>query len=455
MKKKKSNARFQPNQINWFVIIIILLCLPFITMACDDDNETMVEETNTIVDIAVDDATFSILVEALTKADLVSTLNGVTEYTVFAPTNDAFEDLLTDLGVSSLDDISTDDLTEILLYHVVSGSNLSSSLTTGYYSSVSEKQDGYYYSIYFSSDDLMINGSVSISNADIVADNGVIHVVDKVMLPPSITDHAIANADLSSLTSAVVKAELATVLDDDANNFTVFAPANDAFSTFLDNMGITLDDLTQEELAPILLYHVVDAFVPSADVASGYVSSLSTYQDNYTSIYIDVSDGVVLNAQASVVLTDVVATNGIIHVINGVLSPGTVVDAAINNSIFSNLVDAVIKAELAETLSGDGPFTVFAPTDEAFEELFIDLGVSGIDDIDTETLTSVLLAHVVSGNIRSSDLTNGTFQTLNEDKSIVVDISDGVTIDEDIHVILADVQATNGVVHAIDKVIVP
>jgi transforming growth factor-beta-induced protein len=457
MKTKKMNTRFNSIQINWFVVFISLVIIPFVTIACDDDDkdETQVQETNTIVDIAVSDATFSILVEALTKADLVSTLNGVTEYTVFAPTNDAFEDLLADLGVNSLDDISTDDLTEILLYHVVSGSNLSSSLSTGYYSSVSEKQDGYYYSIYFSSDDLMINGSVNISSADIVADNGVIHVVDKVMLPPSITDHAIANDDLSSLTAAVVKAELATVLDDDTNNFTVFAPTNDAFSTFLSDLGLTLDDLTQEDLTPILLYHVVDAFVPSVDVASGYVSSLSTYQENYTSIHIDATDGVVLNGLASVVLTDVVATNGIIHVINGVISPGTVVDVAINNSVFSYLVEAVLKAELAETLSGDGPFTVFAPTDAAFEDLFTALEVSGIDEIDTETLTSVLLAHVVSGNIRSSDLSNGTVQTLNEDKSITIDISDGVTIDEDIHVIVADVQATNGVVHAIDKVIVP
>ncbi|GAF04561.1 fasciclin domain-containing protein [Saccharicrinis fermentans] len=446
-------------KINWYFLVVIILTLNLGLTSCDDDDDTgkedPKEETNTIVDIASSDATFSILVEALTKADLVSALSGSTEYTVFAPTNTAFEALLSELGASSLDDISKDELTKILLYHVVAGANSSTVLSTGYYPSISEKEGGYYYSIYFNKEDLMLNGAASITQADVMADNGYIHIIDAVMLPPSITDHAIANPALSSLTAAVVKAELATTLDDDENNFTVFAPTDDAFEMLFEDLDVTLDDLSKEALTPILLYHVVNAFVPAAQVTSGYVSALAMGQDNYLSANIDVSNSTVMLNKATVVLTDVVATNGIVHVIDQVLMPNTVVDLAMNNTAFSILVEAVVKAELAETLSGEGPFTVFAPTNAAFEALFATLNVNGIEDLSKETLTPILLAHVVSGNVRSSDLSNGSVPTLNTEKDLTIDISSKVMIDGDISVIIADVQGTNGVVHAIDKVIVP
>ncbi|MGQ1783567.1 MULTISPECIES: fasciclin domain-containing protein [unclassified Saccharicrinis] len=447
-------------RFNWYLILAAFVLLSISTTACDENddnnlNEPEEEETNTIVDIAVSESSFTILVEALAKANLVSTLNGSTEYTVFAPTNTAFQALLNNLGATSLNDISTDDLTEILLYHVVSGSNASSSLSSGYYASMSEKEDGYYYSIYFNKEDLMVNGSAKVTQADVMADNGVIHIIDKVILPPSITDHAIANPALSNLTAAVVKAELAGTLDDDDNNFTVFAPTDDAFAMLFQDLSATLDDLDKEALTPILLYHVIDDFVPAAQVTSGYVNALAMGQENYLSMNIEVSNSAVMVNGATVVLTDVVATNGIVHVIDKVILPNTVVDLAINNSAFSILVEAVVKAELDETLSGEGPYTVFAPTNTAFKALFTALGVSGVADLSKETLTPILLAHVVSGNVRSTDLSNGTVPTLNTEKTISIDISNGVTIDSEINVIIANVQGTNGVVHAIDKVIVP
>jgi transforming growth factor-beta-induced protein len=126
------------------------------------------------------------------------------------------------------------------------------------------------------------------------------------------------------------------------------------------------------------------------------------------------------------------------------------------NSIFSTLVLAVVKADLAGTLSGEGPFTVFAPTNDAFAALFKTLGVSGIDALSKETLTPILLAHVVSGNVQSGSLTSGSVPTLNSKKSLNVIVnSNGVTIDGSVNVTKADVQGNNGVVHVINKVIVP
>ncbi len=131
----------------------------------------------------------------------------------------------------------------------------------------------------------------------------------------------------------------------------------------------------------------------------------------------------------------------------------TVVDIAVSNPDFSILVEAVTKADLAGALSADGPFTVFAPTNEAFEKLFKQLGVSGIKDLTAEQLTPILTYHVVSGKVMSTDLSNTSVATLNG-KKIKVDITDGVKIN-DSHVVKADISGTNGVVHVIDEVLIP
>jgi len=133
---------------------------------------------------------------------------------------------------------------------------------------------------------------------------------------------------------------------------------------------------------------------------------------------------------------------------------GTVVDIAVSNPDFSILVEAVTKADLAGALSSDGPFTVFAPTNEAFNDLFDQLGISGIDDLSKEQLTPILTYHVVSGKVMSTDLSNTSVGTLNTGKKITIDITDGVKIN-DSNVIKADISGDNGVVHVIDKVLIP
>lgn len=132
----------------------------------------------------------------------------------------------------------------------------------------------------------------------------------------------------------------------------------------------------------------------------------------------------------------------------------TVVEIAVSNPDFSILVDAVKKAGLVDALSADGPFTVFAPTNEAFKNLFSQLGVSGIKDLTAEQLTPILTYHVVSGKVMSTDLSNTMVGTLNKDHKLKVDLSGGVKIN-DSNVITADIAGKNGVIHVIDKVLIP
>ena len=406
----------------------------------------------TVVDIAVT-ADFSSLVAAVAKAELVETLSGDGPFTVFAPTNEAFDMLFQQLGVSGLDEVSVEDLTSILTYHVVAANVQSGDISPGEVETVNGK------SIDISTDGgVMINGMSNVVSADIQGVNGVVHVIDKVLVPESMTiaDIAVGNPDFSILVDALTKAELVDAVADPDAMLTVFAPTNDAFTQLLSDIGATsLDDISKEALTDILLYHVMGTKVMSGDISDGYFPTLSTFSDNNVSVYITTEGGVKLNGGAMVTTADVEADNGVIHIIDKVITPPTVVDIAIANPTFSILVEAVVKAELVEALSGDGPFTVFAPTNTAFEELFEALDVTGIADLTKEQLVPILTYHVVNGNVLAANVTTGSVETLNEGNSIDIVVGDGVTIDEDSNVIITDVQGSNGVIHVIDKVLLP
>jgi transforming growth factor-beta-induced protein len=276
-------------------------------------------------------------------------------------------------------------------------------------------------------------------------------------LSNTIVDIASGDAQFSTLVAAVQKAGLVETLSGEGA-FTVFAPTNDAFSALLTDLGVgSLDDLADDAVANILLYHVLGDIVESPELSNGYVSTVNTSgpDGNAVSLLVNVDSGVTLNGTTSVTTADLNADNGIIHVVDQVLVPPTVVDIAINNSMFSSLVSAVVAADLVEALTAEGPFTVFAPTNDAFAELLTNLGVSSVEEIPVETLTSVLLHHVVSGNVLSSDLVNGSVPTLNETNMIDVNIDNGVVLNGEVNVRAADVQGINGVVHVIDKVLVP
>lgn len=271
----------------------------------------------------------------------------------------------------------------------------------------------------------------------------------------TIADIAVSNPNFSILVDALSKAGLVDAVADKSAELTVFAPTNDAFVALLGDLGLnSLDDVPLETLKSILLYHVVSGKAMSTDLSNGYVPTLATSNENNLSMYVNVDNGVSLNKNAKVTTADIEADNGIIHVVDKVILPPSVVNIAIDNENFSILVSAVVKAGLVDALSAEGPFTVFAPTNAAFEELFSMLGIAGIDDLTAEQLTPILTYHVVSGNVLSSDLKSGSVGTLNGSNSLAVDVSSGVKINES-NVIAADIQGTNGVVHVIDKVLIP
>ena len=272
------------------------------------------------------------------------------------------------------------------------------------------------------------------------------------------------NSNLTSLVAALEVADLTSVLDG-STFYTVFAPTNEAFDAFLSDAGFSsLNDVPQDVVTDILLNHVIGGVARSTDLQTGYITTLYTAQDNPVQAFVDLSNGVRINGVSNVTNADIEASNGVIHIVDAVIAPPSVVTHALSNPEFSTLVAALTRSDLTidfvSVLSGEGPFTVFAPTNAAFGDLLNELGASSLDDIDRETLEAVLQYHVIAeANVRSNMLENGMNVTTLQGSDINVEVS-GVAklIDQnnrESEIIFVDVQASNGVVHVIDKVILP
>lgn len=292
--------------------------------------------------------------------------------------------------------------------------------------------------------------------------------------PMTIVETAMDTPDLSSLVAALKAADgdLVTVLNGQGP-FTVLAPTNAAFQKFLtDNGFANLDEVPTDVLSQILLNHVIAGNVSSSDLAdagSGYANTSATGPGGKNlSLYYDATDGVKFNGISKVSAADISASNGTIHVVDAVIGLPTVVDFALANPALSSLVAALQSADsqdpspsLIPTLSGDGPFTVFAPTNDAFASLLNELDPSGnttLADVDKATVEAILTYHVIAGNVTSDNIPTGVVGTLGGDVTISaadLTITDPNGRVSNIIPTLVDIQAANGVVHAIDKVVLP
>ena len=396
----------------------------------------------------------SSLVAALSKADLVTTLQGDGPFTVFAPTDQAF----TDAGIE-LDSFTTDEeiaaLADILLYHVYSGAVNAADVTDGLTVTMVNGDDA---SFTVTADAVMV-GDATVTLADVPASNGVIHVIDTVLMPPAdlvndIPTIASGTGVHTALVAALSKADLVTTLQG-VGPFTVFAPTDQAFT----DAGIDLDAFTTDEdiavLADILLYHVYSVPVMADMVTDGMVVTMVNGDDASFTVS---TDGTVMIGDATVTAADVIASNGVIHVIDKVLMPPVelvdIPSIAVGTGVHDSLVAALTKANLVTTLQGDGPFTVFAPTDQAFTDAGIDLD-SFTTDEEIATLADILLFHVYSGAVNAADVTDGLTVTMVNGDDASFTVSDGTVMVGDATVTIADVMASNGVVHVIDKVLMP
>jgi transforming growth factor-beta-induced protein len=281
----------------------------------------------TIVDIAVEDGRFTTLVAAVQAAGLAETLSGEGPFTVFAPTDDAFAALPEGTLDSLLLPENKQQLTDILLYHVVPGKVMASDVASLDGKMADTALEGKQIAIEVDMESVYLNDNTKVILTDIEASNGVIHVIDSVLMPPSdeaamekmdIVDTAVADGRFTTLVTAVQAADLVDTLKGDGP-FTVFAPTDEAFAALPEG---TLDTLllpeNKQQLTDILLYHVIPGRVTAADVV-GLTSATTVLGKDAT---IKVQDGkVLLNDNVEIIITDIETSNGVIHVIDTVLLP--------------------------------------------------------------------------------------------------------------------------------------
>jgi uncharacterized surface protein with fasciclin (FAS1) repeats len=303
-----------------FILPILLLITSIGISACSDDNT--VEAPKTIVDVAVADAQFSTLTAALTKAELVTALKGTGPFTVFAPNNTAFGKA----KITSLDGLTKEALTPILTSHVLSGKVLAADVKSGTGSTLNTANN-----IYFSvnSSGVFINGNIKVISTNISASNGVIHVIDSVIVPPSksLVQIASTTADFTELTSLVLAADASVakaLTDASATGLTVFAPTNAAFNELYKTTpkATLLAPANKKLLTDVLLYHVVGGRVFSTDLpnVTGEVATVNTAK-----IKFDLTNGAKVvgktSGNSTITAANILATNGVIHVIDKVLLP--------------------------------------------------------------------------------------------------------------------------------------
>jgi len=422
-------------------------------------------------------------------------------FTVFAPTNEAFAALPAGVLANLLKPENVVQLSRILQYHIANGDVISELISDG------DQFDTFCQADYIApipvtatvnATGIFINNA-RVTTANVLASNGVVHIIDQVLIPPTIVDVAANTPDISTLVTALKAGDLVDTLSG-AGPFTVFAPTNEAFAAL--PAGVLANLLKPENkaaLVDVLTYHVHVAAATDREqylLARNFCQGLKykTLEGNTLAVTaVTGGDGsgccgrvpnctIVINT-AKITTADVPGVNGVVHIIDAVLLPGppptptpapppaptppptpapgtkTIVELAVATPDLSTLVTALKAGDLVDTLSGPGPFTVFAPTNEAFAALPAGTVANLLKPENKAALVDVLTYHVVSvGAVFSKDIINGEIFPTVEGKTLTATLRGlfkNTVFINDAKVTTADVAASNGVVHIIDKVLLP
>ncbi len=468
--------------------IFLAGAMGFLSVACQED-EPRPQVAPDLVTVANGAGLTTLLAAVEAVPGLAPALLNAQAITVFAPTNQAFSDALATFEASDLNDLvaklgGVENLEIVLGFHVVPAIALSgdlnptNSFTTLAGQQLSVTRNGNIVTVTDAT-----GATANVVAADVSISNGVVHVIDKVLIPeidlpqepaPNLVDAA-TEAGLTTLLAAVTAVDglAATLLGLDA--ITVFAPSNDAFTAALTAFGAAnLEQLVTKiggigNLETILGFHVVPAVAFSSDLAA--TNTFTTVSGQELTVNASSSGVTVVDAAgntSNVIAADVAIENGVVHVIDGVLLPElnipNVVEAATAAEL-TTLLAAVTAADLGGALLEAEAITVFAPTNEAFSALLAAQEVSTldalIDKLGAEAVIKVLQFHVVPAVAFSFDLAEGSqsVPTLAGENLTVTRTGESVTVTDALgttyNVVVADVAISNGVVHVINGVVIP
>lgn len=253
-------------------------------------------------------------------------------------------------------------------------------------------------------------------------------------------------------------------------NFTILAPNNAAFNEFFTENGYSgIDAIPVATLREIVYNHMIDANLQQNQFAPGYIKTNATGSasaSNNLDLFVDISEGVLFNGVSEIITPNLNARNGSLHIVDGVLNLPTLLTHIRANTNFSMLAEAIVlnpSSNFTATLEGTNgsPFTVFAPTNQAFTAVLEELNLDSISEIPADQLEDILSYHIVSGNnYMVSSLTNNQSIATLQGQDLVVTLTGGGrkltdTNGRVANLIVEDVQASNGIIHYVDKVLLP
>lgn len=472
--------------------------------------------TQTLVDLAASNTRLSTFAAAVQAAGLADELATGGPYTVFAPNDAAFAAALGALGLSPEAALANAELlTQVLLYHIVPGAlSVDALVARGSVTTLEGSQ------LEFEAADFgaLINGSVQIVRPNASATNGVLHTVSGVLLPPALaqmvaaamppaeeaaaTEEAPAEAPAEEQQTAVAPVPQGdTVLDIIAGDsrlstllaaaqavgaadvlanlgpVTILAPNDAAFDAALASLDVTIEDIVGEPdlLRQILFYHIVPGGYSAADlIAAGRLPTLEGNAVGFRVSSATSDFGAIINRFARILRPDRLAADGsYVHTIDSVLLPpsaaaslgvtqdpgATIAEVAAADDSLSMFTAAVQAAGLADTLNDPlaGPFTVFAPTNDAFVAALAGLGVSADALLaDTEMLTGFVQYHIVRGRVPAEEIVTLESVTTLQGADIAITVQDGnIVLNDSVNAVLTNVPASNGLIHVVDGVLVP
>ena len=437
--------------------LLLLAGIVLAVASCDDDESPNNPVLGTVLDALSADPEYSTFVSALETTGLAATLDIYSNrFTVFAPTNAAFS-----AAGASIDVLSTDELRQVLQYHILQGPILREGAVPAGPSSqgtLTTNPSDQSVPVMLDSDGnvIRLDDLASTTDGPTEVVNGVYYGIDAVLTPPTVLDRAGMSGNLTTLLAALERVGLDSLLGAPGNH-TVFAPTDAAFTA----SGIDLATVSDTDLSQLLRYHVLDAGLPAADIPAGqsFRTTMSTAgpDDAPLSLLLNKAAALTVNAEATVTAADQFGTNGVIHVIDRVLEMQSVADFLTKASALDSLAGLIVAAQLEDDLAGNGPFTVFAPTNVALAD-----AADTLSTLSPAQVREVLLYHAAAENLRSDELTDQlSIPTLNSGQNLTVNLDENdapVLLTSDSTLVTfttTDVQATNGVVHLVEGVLLP
>lgn len=450
---------------------------------------------DSVIGLVRDNPDLSTLFDVILATEQYNLLRDGFPFTVFAPTNAAFEALFASMGVTADEALENVDLLKtVLRYHILED-EVSAEALAGLAGTTVETLNGEGVVVSTTEEGgVVLNGTVNVVTPDVVGFNVVVHVVDAVLVPPSYPlsqkkAAALADVPAQSVLGKLVADERFSTLVDllvatdslgalPAGGFTVFAPTNSAFNAAFEALGVSKEQVLLDPtlVSALLPYHVVPTLARSADVVALDGTTVATLDNDLILVEVNEEGGVVLNGVANVVETDITGTNGVIHAIDAVLTPlvatrtanrealaasapeNSIAYLAATNPDFSILADVIVATGQGNLLAQGFPFTVFAPTNAAFEALFTEMGTN-LDAAllnNVDMLTEVVRYHVLEDQVASADVTDGLIVETLQGDLMTFSVADGVVMVNGVATVTsADVEVVNGVVHVIDTVLTP